>query len=520
MKHTPDKPAAVFRSLRSAIPVILSLVMLPIGTAADKEPPKLQPITPVEPGLQFARLFNDHMVLQRGMPVKIWGWAMAGETVTVAFAGQTVPATAGGDGRWVATLKPLEASSEGRELCASSGAAEVTIKDVLVGEVWLLGGQSNMSFPLWVRNDGFTAKDAEAHPEYAVIRSVATLHGEFADPPYDKLDWIQKEPQKELPFKREWVVFGPHCIQLHAPPVSAFGFFFARNLFDQLKVPVGLIDTSVGGTLAHYWAPAAAQQNIPDLAPFFKEPIWTPACLYNSTIWPIRDLTLRGTWFYLGENNSMTKPLSIFEPTYRAVIASWRQTFGMPEMPFGIVQTASCGSGKNVYGPGSNNLVQESQLRIHRSTPHTGIVVTTDEVHGDLHIIRKQSHGERAVRWAMAEVYPKSLPAGKRPPTWGTPVFKSAETKDNKLIVRMATMDGEALVLKGEPAGFVVAGDDKLFHEANAEVVDKTTVVLTSDKVAKPVAARFGWSGTPYINLWTESGLPVSPFRTDDWPLQ
>ena len=147
-------------------------------------------------------------------------------------------------------------------------------------------------------------------------------------------------------------------------------------------------------------------------------------------------------------------------------------------------------------------------------------MVTTDEVHGDLHIIRKQSHGERAVRWAMAEVYPKSLPAGKRPPTWGTPVFKSAETKDNKLIVRMATMDGEALVLKGEPAGFVVAGDDKLFHEANAEVVDKTTVVLTSDKVAKPVAARFGWSGTPYINLWTESGLPVSPFRTDDWPLQ
>jgi sialate O-acetylesterase len=517
MKHTSDKLPAFFRSLRPAITVFLSLGMLSVSAAAENEPPKLQPITPVEPGLQFARLFNDHMVLQRGMPVKVWGWAKVGETVTVGFAGQTAPATAGDDGRWVATLKPLEASSEGRELTASGGTAKVTIKDVLVGEVWLLGGQSNMSFPLWVRNDGFTAKDAEAHPEYGVIRCVATLHGEFADPPYDKLDWIQKEPQKELPFKREWVVFGPHCIQLHAPPVSAFGFFFARNLFDQLKVPVGLIDTSVGGTLAHYWAPADTQKNIAELEPFFKEAIWFPGCLYNSTIWPIRDLTLRGTWFYLGENNSMTKPLSIFEPTYRAVIASWRQTFGMPEMPFGIVQTASCGSGKNVYGPGSNNLVQESQLRIHRTTPHTGIVVTTDEVHGDLHIMRKQSHGERAVRWAMAEVYAKSQPRGQKPKTWGTPVFKTAEVKGDRLIVKFETMGGEGLKLSGTPAGFVVAGEDKQFYEAQAELVDKTTVAVWSGKVTKPVAARFGWSGTPYINLWTESDLPVSPFRTDDW---
>ena len=150
----------------------------------------------------------------------------------------------------------------------------------------------------------------------------------------------------------------------------------------------------------------------------------------------------------------MTKPLSIFEPTYRAVIASWRQTFGMPEMPFGIVQTASCGSGKSVYGPGPNNLVQESQLRIHRTTPHTGIVVTTDEVHGDLHIIRKQSHGERAIRWAMAEVYPEVAAGRAEAEDLGHPVFKSAETKDNKLIVKMETMGGEALVLKGDAGWF------------------------------------------------------------------
>ncbi|MEI7898935.1 MAG: sialate O-acetylesterase [bacterium] len=504
---------------RSVLGMIVSLLMLggmQTG-AAEKEGPKLAPITPVPPGLQVSRLFNDHMVLQRERPVKVWGFADAGSEVAVAFAGQTRTAKADKDGRWVTKLKSMDACAEGRELVVTCGTNKVTLKDVLVGEVWLLGGQSNMSFPLWVRNDGFTRENAAAHPEYSAIRCVSTLHLEFADPPYNKLDWVQHEPQKELPFKRDWVVFGPQCIQTHAPSFSAFGFFFAKNLYEQLKVPVGLIDTSVGGTLAHYWAPGAEQKNIPGLEESYKSEFWFPGCLYNSTIWPIRDMSIRGAWFYLGENNAMTKPMSIFEPTYRTVIDSWRKTFDQKKMPFGIVQTAGCASGKIVYGPGPHSIVQEAQLRIQRTTPNTGIVITTDEGGSDLHIGRKQPHGERAVRWAMAEVYRNSLPRGQNPKTWGTPVFKSAETKESKLIVKMETMDGEALVLKGEPAGFVVAGADKKFYEAKAEVVDKTTVALSSDKVAKPVAARFGWSGWPYINLWTESGLPVSPFRTDDW---
>lgn len=485
------------------------------ASAAEREPPKLLPITPIGPGLQLSRLFNDHMVLQREMPVKIWGWADPGDTVTVAFAGQTQTAQAGADRRWLVQLQPLAASAAGRELVVRTAARTIALKDVLVGEVWLLGGQSNMSFPLWVRSDGFTK--ADARPEYQALRSVSTLHGEFADPPYDKLNWIQKEPQPELPFKRDWVVFGPDCLDLHGPPFSAFGFFFAKNLCDQLKVPIGLVDTSVGGTLAHYWAPGQGQRDIPELAPFFDEPIWTPGCLYNSTIWPLRDLSFRGAFFYLGENNSMTKPLAIFEPTYRAVIASWRTTFARPDVPFGIVQTASCGRGKSVYGPGPHNLVQEAQLRIHRTTPQTGFVVTTDEVHGDLHIIRKQSHGERAVRWALAEVYSQELPRGQKPRTWGSPVRKQTETQGDRLILHFETPDNERLVLKGEPAGFAVAGEDRQFVEAKAQLVGTTSVAVWSDKVPKPVAARFGWSATPYINLWTASGLPVSPFRTDNW---
>jgi sialate O-acetylesterase len=490
--------------------------------SVSNDPPKLLPLPPIAPGLQFSRLFNDHMVLQRETKVKVWGWAAAGEKVAVEFAGQTKSAMTAADGSWLVALDPMPANATGRTLTVRSvGSSEIAeVKDVLVGEVWLLGGQSNMAFPFFVRNDGFDKAQIEANPQYQAIRCVSTLHGPWADPDWEKLDWVHKEPQKDIPFKRDWVVFGPECLILHGKAFSAFGFFFAKNLYDQLKVPIGLVDTSVGGTLAHYWAPADAQKKIPELKPLFQEPIWAPGCLYNSTIWPIRNMSFRGAAFYLGENNSLTEPISMFEPTYRAVIASWRQTFSYPAMPFLTVQISAGDNEKRVYQPGACNLIQEAQFRIHRTTPHTGFVVTADDLHTDFHVLRKQSHGERAMRWAMAEVYAKSLPSGKRTPTWGSPAFKSVETKGNKLILNFDVMSGEELKLSGVPAGFVVAGQDKQFFEAQAELVNKTTVAVWSDKVEKPVAARFGWSSRPYINLWTASGLPVSPFRTDDWPNQ
>jgi sialate O-acetylesterase len=153
-------------------------------------------------------------------------------------------------------------------------------------------------------------------------------------------------------------------------------------------------------------------------------------------------------------------------------------------------------------------------------TPDTGFVVTTDEVHSDLHIIRKQSHGERAMRWAMAEVYAKALPAGQKRPTWRGPVFKSAEAKGDRLVLHFETIANEPLKLTGTPAGFVVAGENQKFYEAQADLIGETSVAVWSDKVPKPVAARFAWSSVPYLNLWTESGLPASPFRTDDWPVR
>lgn len=474
--------------------VLIAIMLVGVTCFADDEQPKLRPLPPIAPGLQLSRLFNDHMVLQRDTKVKVWGWAASGEKVAVEFAGQTKSATAAGDGSWQVVLDPMSANATGRTLTVRSAASsqKVEIKDVLVGEVWLLGGQSNMAFPFWIRPDGFDKAQIEANPQYRNIRCVTTLNGFGED--WVKLDWVHKEPQKEIPFRNEWIVFGPDCTPVHGLKFSAFGFFFAKNLYDQLKVPIGLVNTSVGGTLAHYWASADAQRKISELEPFFQKPIWTPGCLYNSTIWPIRNMSFRGAAFYLGENNSMTKPLSIFEPAYRAVIASWRQTFSQPAMPFLIVQTFACDGEKHLYRPGDHNLIQEAQFRIHRTTPNTGFVVTDDDLHTDLHVLRKQSHGQRAMRWAMAEVYGKSLPSGQETQTWGSPAFKSAETKGNKLILHFDVMSGDELKLNGKPAGYVVAGEDKQFVEAQAELVNKTTVAVWSDKVEKPVAARFAWS--------------------------
>ena len=498
------------------------VLTITIGFAQEPEP------AAIPAGLSLARIFNHHMVLQRGKPVKVWGWADKSQVITVSFAGQTKTATAGADRSWAVQLDPLQTRFDGRELAVSSSSGEgVRIKDVLVGEVWLCGGQSNMSFPLWVRPDGFVKADADKFP---FIRAISTLHGEFADPPYDVrktaagetwLIWAQKEPQPTLPFAREWMVFGPEALRLHGQPFTAVGFYFAKKLYEQLKVPVGIVDTSVGGTLAHYWASVEELRKLPELARTFEKPSppWYPGCLYHTTILPIRDFSMRGALFCLGENNAMNaENTAIFEGPYRAVIKTWRDTFGQPEMPFCIIQTANCGSRQEIYGPGWTHLVQEAQLRIHLTTPHTGFVVTADDLHGDLHVMRKQPIAERAVRWAMAEVYPDALPDRTKRPTWRGPIFKSAETQGNRLVLNFETIGNEALTLTGAPAGFVVAGEDRRFFEAQAELVGKTSVAVWSDKVPKPVAARCGWAGRPYLNLRTESGLPASPFRTDDWP--
>jgi sialate O-acetylesterase len=501
------------------VSLLVSVIVPWVAAAADDLTPARIP-----EGLCAARIFGDHMILQRQKPVTIWGWAKAGETVTVSFAGQSKTATAGTGRLWRVTLEPMEASFEGRELTVTSPGGALTFRDVLVGEVWHCGGQSNMSFPLWVRTDGFEEKDADKFP---FIRAMATLHGEFADPPYDVkktasgdpwLIWALPDPQPTLPFDRPWMVFGKEALGLHGQPFSAFGFWFARKLYEELKVPIGLVDTSVGGTLAHYWASPELLRGVPEMKEILARPSppWVPGCLYHTTILPIRDFAMRGSLFYLGENNSMDPVFTrAFEGSCRAVIASWRDAFRDPAHPFCLIQTGNCGPQPELYGPSGFQIVQEAQLRIQQTTPHTGITVTADELHGDLHNMRKQAPAERTVRWAMAEVYGRK---DKAQP-WGSPVLVSHEARSGRLVLEFRLMGDDALTLRAEPSGFVIAGSDRKFIEAKAKVIGPRIVEVWNESMAEPVAARFGWAGRPILNLWTTSGLPVSPFRTDPWSM-
>ena len=499
--------------------------------------------------LKLASFFSDHMVLQRDKPVKVCGWADAGATVKVAFAGQNETAKAGADGSWLAKLKALPASADGRDLVVTCGSANVRIKDVVVGEVWLLGGQSNMEMPLWWRDDGKEiAKGTRLvldtdHPWLRILR----VPREASRTPVETFD-------------AEWHV--AKSKDKATSEFSALGYFIGTQLHEKIGVPIGLVDTSWGGTIASAWCSREALDAIPEATEMVKNKItaadtWTedgakkefaeaisdwekrvaaakaankgipgkpslktdpakdrnfPAGSFNAMIWPLRQMTWRGVFFYQGENNLFDK-VDPFDKTFPAVATTWRKTFGEPALPFCIFQICGWGRGPRLYLPDDKRpVLQELQLKTHLALPGTGFVVTGDYPHTDIHPLRKQPIAERAVRWARAEVY------GEKGVTWGTPVFQSMKKEGARLILNFSTPGNEALKLTGEPAGFVIAGADGKFVEAKAEIVGRTSVAVWSDKVAEPAHVRYVWSDNGIFNLRTESGLPVSVFRTDDFP--
>ena len=518
--------------------------------------------TTLAANLRLSPVFGDHMVLQRDKPVRVWGWANPGEKVTVAFAGQTKTTRANPDGKWVVSLKGLKASLEGRELIASCGTNRVTIKDALVGEVWLLGGQSNMEMPLWLRGDGMKCAEGTRlvlgtdHPWLRIMtvpqRACRTPQESF---PQDIRDG-------DGAITGRWFVSKSKDKEISA--FSALGYYIGMQLHEKLGVPVGLVDTSWGGTIASAWGSREMLGTIPEAVGMLKAKeaaadAWSeadarrqlevaladweqrvavakaenkrppgkpelksdpaqdrnfPAAPFNAMIWPLRQMTMRGVFFYQGENNLFDKT-DPFAKTFPAVVTSWRKTFGEDKLPFCIFQICGWGDPKrrNLYNQDDMRpVIMELQHKTHLALPNTGFVVTGDYPHGDIHPMVKRPIAERAVRWARAQVY------GEKGVTWGSPVFHSMKREGNRLILSFLTPGREALKLTGEPAGFVIAGANRRFVEAKADVVGRTSVAVWSDKLTDPVTVRFDWSDIAFFHLSTESGLPVGPFRTDDFP--
>lgn len=497
----------------------LALLLSPLATLHGAE---------VKP----ASIFCDHLVLQREIPVAIWGTASPGENVRVEFAGQKQAAIADAHGKWLIRLKPMTASAEPREL----KVGDLVVHDVLVGEVWLCSGQSNMEWALGRSTGGPEAVAASANP---LLRLCTIPHNS------------QMTPQDDVATK--WVVSGPD----NTRTFSAIAWWFGSKLQKELQVPVGIINDSFGGTGIQAWMPletlrkgpwpqdkstdvalakaeydkrleamqpvmeryraakAAAMKDKTQPPPFpagWPGDFRGPGVLWNGMVAPLLNLRFRGVAWYQGESNAYVGVANTYASLLPAMIADWRAGFGQPDLPFLIFQIASnCKPQTDPNEKSGIAVLQEAQLKTWQSTPHTALIVTRDLGEPDVHYKNKEPAAGRAVRAALAVAY------GRKIESCG-PIYQSLEIAGDKAIVHFTHTDG-GLVAKGGPlTGFVIAGTDHHFVFADARI-EGDAVIVSSPKVPHPVAARYAWADLPSANLFGRSDLPASPFRTDDEPL-
>ena len=461
--------------------------------------------------VKLATIFGDSMVLQRELPVPVWGTADAGEKVTVTFGDQTHTAEAGKDGKWQVSLKPLEASAKPQTLKAA-GSSTVEVKDVLVGEVWICSGQSNME---WRLATTLNAKEEVAASDHPQIR-LFNVPGHTVSP-------VAKD---ELP-GGAWQVCGPKT----SGGFSAVGYFFGRRLQQELKVPVGLVGSNWGGTRIEPWTSPAGFHSVPELKDISaqvdaytadtKVSGRSPSAIYNAMIHPLAPFAMRGAIWYQGESNG-NEGESYYHKT-QALVNSWRKLFN-PDLAFYWVQLA------NFRAPNENPAGGDGWARLREAQrkaldiSHTGMAVIIDIGDAkDIHPRNKQDVGSRLAQWALHQTYDQKdlVPSG--------PLYKSHKVEGGAIRVSF-THVGEGLMVgaktgleptkevrDGALARFAIAGSDKVWHWAEA-TIDGDDVVVKSADVPNPVAVRYAFTTNPEgANLYNREGLPASPFRTDDW---
>ena len=448
--------------------------------------------------VSLSPIIGSHMVLQRGVACPIWGWAEAGEKVSVEFAGQKVTGITGEDGKWMVKLAPMRVNATGAAMTIS-GKNTIALEDVVVGEVWLCSGQSNMEFTV---GQVMNAKEEIAAATDGMIRHLK-VGNPGSGTPMDKVQsngWQSASPQTVGGF-------------------TAAGYFFAREVRKELGVPVGLLGANWGGTRIEPWTPPAGFQQVPALKNIAdkldefpkgkdggKVDIQSPLALYNGRIAPLVPYAIRGALWYQGESNN-GEGMLYFEKM-KALIAGWRKVWEMPDMPFYFVELAPYN-----YGGSGDSLamIWEAQAAA-TNIPHTGMSGTTDIGNvKDIHPKNKQEVGRRLALVALTKTYAKSV--GE----FCGPIKKEVKFDGAKAVVTfdhaagLKTRDGQP------PTHFMLAGEDKNFVAAKAEI-SGGTIVVTAEGVTKPVALRFGFNQIAEPNLSNGAGLPARPFRTDDWP--
>jgi len=486
--------------------------------------------------VKLPAIFSDHMVLQRNQAVRIWGWADAGEKVSVTLGEDTVATTANIAGQWQVVLSER----------AVSGPMEMTIKgnntiiltNVVLGEVWICSGQSNMQ---WSFNNNVTHKDEEvAAADYPDIRLI-TVPRKTALMPQDD-------------FEGQWAPCTPETVK----SFSAVGYFFGRILHKELDVPVGLISTNWGGTRVEAWTSMGDLKQLPEAGPVLDrwqemcaayDPVvaqtrydesltkWEkraakareenekvpnkprkqadpkvgphhPANLYNGMIAPLVPLSVRGAIWYQGESN--VGRAYQYRELFPLMIRNWRRDFQNPDMPFGFVQLAPF----NYGGDRGDALPElwEAQVMTLNNLKNIGMAVTTDiATTSNIHPPNKQDVGKRLGLWALATIHEERI-------VYSGPIYQACERHGNAMSISFSHVGSGLITSDGEaPSHFTLAGADKEFHPATAQIVG-SRVIVSCDSVTDPEAVRFAWSNTAEPNLKNKEGLPASPFRTDDWP--
>lgn len=467
-------------------------------------------------------IFSDHMVLQQKQRNKVWGKADPGERVSVEIAGNSVETTAGDNGSWSVMLDPLPAG--GPHALVIAGSNEFTLEDVLVGEVWICSGQSNMQWRVHNTYDADLVRAAADFPEIRMIN--------YPNKGSQKPIWTHESSS--------WKVCSPSTVG----HFSAVGYFFGRQLYRTLDVPIGLINNAWGGSAADAWVNRDLLEADPDyratldrwkgirkqfealsakselteeeekqLAQLKKQLAGQhrPANIYNGVLKSHLGYGIQGAIWYQGESNAGRAYQ--YRDLFPMMIANWRDEWGEGDFPFYWVQLADFGNEKPEPSESGWAELREAQTMTMSRLLNTGEAVIIDIGEGkDIHPRNKVTVGQRLARWALAKQYNVDI-------AYQSPTYKSMEKKDGKIVLSFDHVDGDWRPFDVlEPIGFAIAGEDREFVWADAKILEGNRIEVTSSEVSDPVAVRYAWADNPVCNMFDGVGLPLTPFRTDDWP--
>lgn len=442
--------------------------------------------------IELPSIFQSGMVLQRNTDAPFWGWTQPGDTVRVNGSWQlkSVRTVAGKNGRW--SVKLATPAAGGPYTVTVSSDTTISFKNVLIGEVWLASGQSNMQMPV----KGYS---------YQPVMNSAELIANSRDDQL-RLFTVHRNTSNSLQndLKGNWSNARPATVA----DFSVAGYTFAKKLRTVLKIPVGIIHTSWGGTSVKSWTDAETLQQFgisKDDEIGANNP-HHPAVLYNAMIHPLIPYSIRGVIWYQGESDRGEPEL--YQQVFSAMIQSWRARWNEGNFPFYFVQIAPFDYSKNI----NSAYLREAQMRTMEKIPNTGMAVTLDI--GQKHVIhpsQKEQVGNRLAYWALAKTY------GIEGIDYSGPIYQSMKVKDGKSYLKFDHA-GMGLTAYGDSlSNFEIAGKDRVFHPARAQITRRNGLVVWSEEVPEPVAVRYGWKNWLQGNLFDTYGLPAPSFRTDNW---